>query len=107
MPDYGTYTGYITCDLAITGLEATGKNPTRQGFVDGIRKLGDRTTAPACYCQPIDVSSTNFGKVARHELHLVRAGEGRQVRRAEQGQAGDRQARRRPGAHRGVRRGNT
>ncbi len=37
VPDYGTYTGYIVCDMAIQGLKAAGKNPTRQGFVDGVR----------------------------------------------------------------------
>ena len=34
VPDYGTYTAYIICDLAIQGLQAAGKTPTRQSFVD-------------------------------------------------------------------------
>ena len=38
MPNYGVYTGYITCDMAILGLQNAGKNPTRQSFVDGLRK---------------------------------------------------------------------
>ena len=45
VPDYGTYTGYIVCDMAIKGLEAAGKNPTRQGFVDGVRGLGQYDAA--------------------------------------------------------------
>ena len=32
VPDYGAYTGYIACDLAITGLQQAGKNPTRRGL---------------------------------------------------------------------------
>jgi branched-chain amino acid transport system substrate-binding protein len=38
VPDYGSYLGYITCDMAILGLKNAGKTPTRQSFVDGIRK---------------------------------------------------------------------
>jgi branched-chain amino acid transport system substrate-binding protein len=61
VPDYGQYTGYIDCDLAITGLEQAGKNLTGQGFVDGLHKLG--TYNPAnLECAPIDISLTNFGK---------------------------------------------
>ena len=40
VPDYGVYTGYIACDMAITGLQGAGKNPTGKGFIDGFRKLG-------------------------------------------------------------------
>ena len=43
VPDYGSYLGYITCDMAILGLKNAGKTPTRQSFVDGIRKA--RTAA--------------------------------------------------------------
>ena len=61
VPDYGLYTGYIDCDLAIKGLEQSGKNLTGQGFVDGLHKLG--TYNPAnLECGPIDISLTNFGK---------------------------------------------
>ncbi len=40
VPDYGQYTGYITCELAILGLQNAGKTPTRQGFIDGLHNLG-------------------------------------------------------------------
>jgi branched-chain amino acid transport system substrate-binding protein len=62
VPDYGTYTGYIVCDMAIKGLEAAGKNPTRQGFVDSVRGLGQYDGA-GLTCAPIDVSLANFGKI--------------------------------------------
>jgi branched-chain amino acid transport system substrate-binding protein len=63
VPDYGTYTGYIICDMAIQGLKAAGKNPTRQGFIDGVRGLGQYDGA-GLTCAPIDVSLANFGKIA-------------------------------------------
>jgi branched-chain amino acid transport system substrate-binding protein len=64
VPDYGTYTGYIVCDMAIKGLQAAGKNPTRQGFVDGVRGLGQYDGA-GLTCAPIDVSLASFGKVSK------------------------------------------
>ncbi len=62
VPDYGTYTGYIVCDMAIKGLLAAGKNPTRQSFVDGVRGLGKYDGA-GLTCAPIDVSVENYQKV--------------------------------------------
>jgi branched-chain amino acid transport system substrate-binding protein len=61
VPDYGAHTGYLSCDLAITGLQQAGKNPTGQGFVDGIRNLGTYKAADLT-CQPLDMSLKNFGK---------------------------------------------
>ncbi len=61
VPDYGAYTGYLSCDLAITGLQQAGKNPTSQGFIDGLHKLGTYKAADLT-CQPLDISLTNFGK---------------------------------------------
>jgi branched-chain amino acid transport system substrate-binding protein len=65
VPDYGTYTGYITCDMAIMGLKAAGKNPTRQAFIDGIRNTnGGSYDAAGLLCKPIDLSLESFGKVS-------------------------------------------
>jgi len=61
VPDYGAYTGYIGCDLAITGIEQAGKNPTQKGFIDGLHKLGTYNGANLT-CAPVDISLTNFGK---------------------------------------------
>jgi ABC-type branched-subunit amino acid transport system substrate-binding protein len=64
VPDYGTYTGYIACDLAIVGLKNAGKNPTRQGFVDGIRKTNNGTyDGAALFCSPANLSYENYGKM--------------------------------------------
>src|SRR4051812_22519529 len=61
VPDYGAYTGYLACDLAITGLEQAGKNPTPRSFIDGLRNLGTYKAADLT-CQPLDISLKNFGK---------------------------------------------
>ena len=61
VPDYGAYTGYIACDLAITGIELAGKNPTQKGFIDGLHKLGTYKAADLT-CAPVDISLENFGK---------------------------------------------
>jgi branched-chain amino acid transport system substrate-binding protein len=64
VPDYGTYTGYIVCDMAILGLKNAGKNPTRQSFVDGIRKTnGGIYDSAGLTCDPMNLSYENFGKV--------------------------------------------
>jgi branched-chain amino acid transport system substrate-binding protein len=66
VPDYGTYTGYIVCDIAILGLKNAGKNPTRQSFVDGIRKTnGGQYDGAGLLCKPIDLSYENFGTIAK------------------------------------------
>jgi branched-chain amino acid transport system substrate-binding protein len=65
VPDYGTYTGYITCDMVILGLQNAGKNPTRQGFVDGIRKTnGGKYDGAGLLCAPVDLSYESYGKIA-------------------------------------------
>jgi branched-chain amino acid transport system substrate-binding protein len=61
VPDYGAYTGYIACDMAITGLEQAGANPTRQRFVDGIRNLREYDAA-GLTCLPVQVGYDTFGK---------------------------------------------
>jgi branched-chain amino acid transport system substrate-binding protein len=61
VPDYGAYTGYIACDLAITGIQEAGANPTGQGFIDGLHELGTYKAADLT-CAPVDISLENYGK---------------------------------------------
>jgi ABC-type branched-subunit amino acid transport system substrate-binding protein len=61
VPDYGKYTGYITCDLAITALEQMGKNVTREDFAPKFRALG-KYDAAGLNCRPYDVGLDSFGK---------------------------------------------
>ena len=61
VPDFGMYTGYIIADLLIEGLDAAGKNLTRQGYIDATKGLGTHDAA-GMGCQPVDISNENFGE---------------------------------------------
>jgi branched-chain amino acid transport system substrate-binding protein len=63
VPDYGDYLGYITADMAVTGLEQAGKEPTRQSFVDNLHELGTYDGA-GLTCTKLDISLENYGKYA-------------------------------------------
>src|SRR5262249_61973446 len=54
VPDFGIYTGYMDCDLAIQGLKAQGKNLDQSTFSDTMRKLG-KVNPANLNCQPIDM----------------------------------------------------
>ncbi len=62
VPDFGVYTGYIDCDLVILGLQHAGNSPTRQGFIDGLHKLGQFNPGGGLGCQDVDISLQNYGK---------------------------------------------
>jgi branched-chain amino acid transport system substrate-binding protein len=64
VPDYGDYTGYITCDLAITALEQMGKDVTREDFAPKFRALGTYDAA-GLNCAPYPVGLDSFGKYAK------------------------------------------
>ena len=61
VPDYGKYTGYITCDLAITALEQMGDNVTREDFAPKFREMGEYDAA-GLNCRPYPVGLESFGK---------------------------------------------
>jgi branched-chain amino acid transport system substrate-binding protein len=64
VPGFGEYTGYVSCDLAVVGLQAAGKNVTRQGWVDGVRTAnGGIYDNAGLTCSPRNFSKANFGKV--------------------------------------------
>jgi branched-chain amino acid transport system substrate-binding protein len=63
VPDFGIYTGYTDCDLAITGLKEQGKDLDRSTYADGLRALG-KVNPAGLGCGPIDLSVENFGKPA-------------------------------------------
>ncbi len=60
VPDFGVYTGYLTADLLVKGLQAAGKNVTRDGFISATKGLGTWDSA-GLGCQPVDVSAKGFG----------------------------------------------
>jgi len=61
VPDFAQYMGYATGELTILGLQHAGATPTRQGFVDGLRKLGSYDVAGLA-CTAIDFSAEHYGK---------------------------------------------
>ncbi len=63
VPDWGEYTGYVTCDIFVKGLELAGKNLTRKAFVDGLRTQ-DAYDAAGLTCAPYDFTLANYSKVA-------------------------------------------
>ena len=82
VPDFGSYTGYITCELAILGLEHAGATPTRQGFVDGLRTLGSYDQA-GLGCTSVDISTRALRQVPDRRLRIRGDGQERQVRALE------------------------
>jgi branched-chain amino acid transport system substrate-binding protein len=65
VPNYGVYTGYITCDMVITGLKNAGKTPTQKSFVDGLRSANNGIYDSAgLTCKPIDLSYAHYGKIS-------------------------------------------
>ena len=82
VPNYGVYTGYITCDMAIKGLQNAGDSPTRQSFVDGLRKTdGGIYDSAGLTCNPINLSYEHFGKISDLEscLYYVQVKDGKFV----------------------------
>ena len=64
VPDFGVYTGYLAADLMIKGLQAAGKNPTRDGYITASKGL-NTWDAAGLSCQPVDVSAQGFGTVPK------------------------------------------
>ena len=60
VPDFGVYTGYLAADLMIKGLQAAGKNLTRDGYITATKGL-NTWDAAGLSCQPVDVSAQGFG----------------------------------------------
>jgi branched-chain amino acid transport system substrate-binding protein len=63
VPDFGIYTGYTDCELAIIGLKEQGKNLDRSTFSDGIRAIG-KINPGNLSCQPLDLSAETYGQPA-------------------------------------------
>ena len=93
VPDYGAYTGYIGCDMAITGIAAGGQEPDAEGLhrrpAQARHLQGRRPHVRTRRHQPRELREDPVGELP--VLHHVQE---RQVRRDEQGQADHRQDRR-------------
>ncbi len=61
IPSFGLYSGYLSADLMIEGLEKAGSNPTRTTFINNLRRVSSYD-AGGILSSP--VSFQNFGTVA-------------------------------------------
>ncbi|ODV08709.1 MAG: hypothetical protein ABT15_02535 [Pseudonocardia sp. SCN 73-27] len=61
IPSFGEFGGWLTADALIAGLEAAGANPTRESFIDGLRKVSDYD-AGGVLAGPTDFTVGQIGK---------------------------------------------
>jgi branched-chain amino acid transport system substrate-binding protein len=65
VPDFGIYTGYISCDLATLGLKAQGKNLDPAAWSDTLRnKVGEYNVGDGLGCRTTYLTPETFGKAS-------------------------------------------
>ncbi len=64
VPDFGIYTGYSDCDLAILGLKQQGKNLDQSTYIEDLRKVGHFNQGGGLGCGETDISTATYGKAA-------------------------------------------
>jgi len=62
VPDFGVYTGYIDCDLAILGLKQQGDNLDPNTYADDLRKVGTFNPGGGLGCADASLSIETYGK---------------------------------------------
>jgi branched-chain amino acid transport system substrate-binding protein len=67
VPDFGIYTGYIDCDLAILGLKKQGKDPDPTTFAEDLRSIGTYNAGGGLGCSNSSQSLETYGKVVTGE----------------------------------------
>ena len=63
VPDFGVYTGYITCDLAILGLQQQGDHLDPTTFSDDLRSVGQFNPGGGLGCRNANLSLETYGKL--------------------------------------------
>jgi branched-chain amino acid transport system substrate-binding protein len=63
VPDFGIYTGYIDCDLAILGLQKQGDNLDPSTYWQALRSVGEVNPGGGLGCSDIDFSLATYGKI--------------------------------------------
>jgi branched-chain amino acid transport system substrate-binding protein len=63
VPDFGIYTGYIDCDLAIRGLEQQGDSLDPSTYWEALRSIGQINPGGGLGCSTIDFSLETYGKI--------------------------------------------
>jgi branched-chain amino acid transport system substrate-binding protein len=63
VPDFGIYTGYIDCDLAILGLKKQGANLDPSTYADDLRSIGTFNAGGGLGCTDSNLSLATYGKI--------------------------------------------
>ena len=63
VPDFGVYTGYITCDLAILGLQQQGDDLDPTTFSEDLRSVGEFNPGGGLGCRNANLSLETYGKL--------------------------------------------
>jgi branched-chain amino acid transport system substrate-binding protein len=64
VPDFGIYTGYIDCDLAIMGLEKQGDDLDPATYWQALRSVGTYNAGGGLGCTDSSLSLETYGKIA-------------------------------------------
>jgi branched-chain amino acid transport system substrate-binding protein len=62
IPIFGYWIGYADAQLLIDGLQAAGRNPTRQGFVDAVRSF-DNWNDDGIFCSGVSFTTATYGTI--------------------------------------------
>jgi branched-chain amino acid transport system substrate-binding protein len=63
VPDFGIYTGYIDCDLAILGLQKQGDDLDPSTFAEDLRSIGTFNAGGGLGCSNSSLSLETYGKI--------------------------------------------
>jgi branched-chain amino acid transport system substrate-binding protein len=69
VPDFGIYTGYIDCDLAILGLQKQGAHLDQATYADDLRSLGTFNPGGGLGCSDVGLSLATYGKIAEGGMY--------------------------------------
>jgi len=64
VPDFGIYTGYIDCDMAIMGLEKQGDDLDPTTYWEALRSVGTYNAGGGLGCTNSSLSLETYGKIA-------------------------------------------
>jgi branched-chain amino acid transport system substrate-binding protein len=64
VPDFGIYTGYIDCDMAIMGLEKQGDDLDPSTYWEALRSVGTYNAGGGLGCTDSSLSLATYGKIA-------------------------------------------
>jgi branched-chain amino acid transport system substrate-binding protein len=65
IPDFGIYTGYIDCDMAIMGLEQQGDDLDPTTYWEALRSVGTYNAGGGLGCTDSSLSLETYGKIVQ------------------------------------------